>query len=80
MNEHGWLADTAKQKNVVLAQTQEWRPPYKDEVVSSEKINEFGLVKNRFLGLTVIPGKLIQKIEVMAEQGLPMNLGHWNAG
>jgi hypothetical protein len=55
-----------QQKNLVLANTQEYRAPYANESVSPEKLNEAGLVRNRYLGLAVIPGRLIEKIEAVA--------------
>ncbi|PUU77846.1 hypothetical protein B9Z19DRAFT_1085394 [Tuber borchii] len=73
----GELKCTDKDKNLILAQTHEYRYPTRNglraEVESGEGVVEEGKVKltlkSRYIGLIVVPGEFIVKIEVEEGQG-----------
>ncbi|KAG0123582.1 hypothetical protein HOY82DRAFT_527129 [Tuber indicum] len=73
----GELKCTDKDKNLILAQTHEYRYPtgngLRAEVESGEGVVEEGKVrltlKSRYIGLVVVPGEFIVKIEVEEGQG-----------
>ncbi|KAG0644657.1 hypothetical protein HOY80DRAFT_878319 [Tuber brumale] len=73
----GELKCTDKDRNLILAQTHEYRYPTGDglraEVESGEGVVEEGKVKltlkSRYIGLVVVPGEFIVKIEVEEGQG-----------
>ncbi|RPA92525.1 hypothetical protein L873DRAFT_1817404 [Choiromyces venosus 120613-1] len=73
----GELKCTDKDKNLILAQTHEYRYPTGNElragVESGEGVVEEGKVKltlkSRYIGLIVVPGEFIVKIEVEEGEG-----------
>jgi len=65
----GELKCTDRDKNLILAQTSEYRYPSRQEVLAQEQeADERGRVKvdlrSRFIGLVVVPGNVITKIEI----------------
>ena len=68
----GQMKCTDNERNIILAMTQEYRQPTKTDVKrAAEKHEREGRegnvkvdVKKRFVGLVVVPGKYIEKIEV----------------
>lgn len=70
----GQMKCTDNERNIILAMTQEYRQPSKSDVKRAaekhEREEKTGNVKvdmkKRFVGLVVVPGKYIDKIEVEA--------------
>lgn len=59
---------TSQECNIILALTQEYRPPSEDSLKASFQETGSSSMQmpfsNRFVGLVVVPGKYITKIEL----------------
>lgn len=62
---------TTKERNIILSGTHEYRPPPQSAIVASaaqaapDQSNKLNLdMTSRFLGLVVVPGQYITRIEV----------------
>ena len=65
----GQLKCTDRERNIILALTHEYRKPSKEDIERAAKENQGGGkvkvdMRKRFVGLIVVPGKYIEKIEL----------------
>ncbi|KAK5163149.1 uncharacterized protein LTR77_010933 [Saxophila tyrrhenica] len=79
----GQLKCTDNERNIILAMTHEYRQPSKKDVEraaaeheASEKAGKVKVdMKKRFVGLVVVPGRYIEKVEV---EGVTLHIGAAN--